>query len=185
MKRIKILLTLIGIALAGVLGRLLTFSTDSIGQIGPDLAAVFAVFVALHARSAVDALGAGWVLGFSIDLLSAGAVEGGACVGIMSLSYMAGAGAVFWVREAFFRDRPLTQAILGGLFCLIAHGLWTTGQAARAGDWSAWRRMLPQMLALTAYTALLTPLGHVVLARMRRLFLVAPAGEAHPRHGRW
>lgn len=167
------------------LGRLLTFSTDMIGQIGPDLAAVFAVFIALHARAAVDALGAAWVLGFGIDLLAGGAVEGGSCAGIMSLTYMAGAGAVFWVREAFFRDRPLTQAILGVVFCLIAHGLWITAQAARAGDWPAWRRMLPQMLALTAYTGLLTPVAHVMLSRMRRLFLVASAGEAHPRHGRW
>ena len=167
------------------LGRLLTFSTDTVGQIGPDLAAVFAVFLALHARGAVDAMAGAWVLGFSIDLLSAGAVEGGACAGMMSLSYMIGAGVVFWAREAFFRDRPLTQAILGALFCLIAHGLWVSGQAARAGDWGAWRRMVPQMLALTAYTALLTPLAHVMLSRMRRWFLVAAAGEAHPRHGRW
>jgi hypothetical protein len=167
------------------LGRLLTFSTDTVGQIGPDLAAAFAVFLALQARHSVDALGAAWVLGFSIDLLAAGAVEGGACAGIMSLSYMAGAGAIFWVREAFFRDRPLTQAILGVLFCLIAHGLWITGQAARAGDWAAWRRMVPQMLALTAYTGLLTPLANVMLTGMRRLFLVSAGGEVHPRHGRW
>ncbi|MCY2925803.1 MAG: hypothetical protein NT031_10245 [Planctomycetota bacterium] len=167
------------------LGRLLTFSTDFAGQIGPDLAAVLAVFLALHARAAVDALAGAWVLGFSIDLLAAGAVEGGACAGMMSLSYMAGAGAVFWVREAFFRDRPLTQAILSVVFCLLAHGLWITGQAARAGDWASWRRMIPQMLALTAYTAVLAPLCNVLLLRMRRLFLVSAGGEVHPRHGRW
>ena len=44
------------------LGRLLTFSTDFAGQIGPDLAAVLAVFLALHARAAVDALAGAWVL---------------------------------------------------------------------------------------------------------------------------
>lgn len=171
--------------LQATLGRLLTFSTDTIGQIGPDLAAVLALFLALHARNAVDALAGAWVLGFSIDLLTAGAVEGGVCAGMMSLSYMAGAGAVFFVREAFFRDRPLTQALLGALFCLVAHGLWISGQAARAGDWAAWRRMAPQMLALSAYTAFLAPLGNALFSRMRRLFLVSAGGEVHPRHGRW
>jgi hypothetical protein len=173
------------VLLQTTLGKLLTFSTDFAGQIGPDLAAIFAVFVALHVRGALDALIAAWVLGFGVDLMAAGAVEGGSCAGMMSLAYLLAGGAVFWVREAFFRDRPLTQAILALLFCLIAHGLWITGQAARAGDWTSFRRMLPQMIALTVYTAVLTPLVHFALARQRRWFLAAAAGEAHPRRGRW
>lgn len=167
------------------LGKVLTFSTAMLGQVGPDFAAIFAVFVALNVRTVVDALLAGWVLGMSVDLLAAGGVAGGSCAGIMSLTYMVAAGVLFWIREAFFRDRPLTQAILAVLFCLIAHGLWVGGQAARAGDWAAARRMLPQMLCLAAYTGVLTPLVHLPLLHGRRFFLAGAAGEAHPRHGRW
>lgn len=166
-------------------GRILAFTADGVGTIGPDLTALLAVFVAFHARSGVDVMLSAWMLGLSVDLTTAGGMGAGVVVGPMAIAYCLVAGLLFRVREAFFRERALTQALLAWAFCLLTHGGWVTVQSLlslRDVTWSAYGRTLLQAVAVACYTALLMPLAHVGLARLRRWFLSAPAGPG--RRGR-
>jgi cell shape-determining protein MreD len=62
------------------LGRILTLPSP-VGVIGPDFAAILAVFVALRVRSAVDCMLAAWVLGLLIDLTTGGGPGAATVVG--------------------------------------------------------------------------------------------------------
>ena len=164
--------------------RILVVQGGGFGPVGPDFAALVAVFVTLHARSWVDALLAVCVLGVALDL-SAGGGVGATAVGPMSLSYALVAGLLFRVREAFFRERALTQALLALAFCLLTHVVWVTLQSLLAIgviDGGAYGRMLLQALALACYSAVLMPLVHLLLSRCQRWFLTAPVGPG--RRGR-
>jgi len=83
-----------------------------------DLPAVLAVLIALRTRSATDAALAGWVLGLCIDLAVTGVP-----LGLHAVTFAMAAGLICQVRPAVFTDSLLTQALLVGAFCLIAHGL--------------------------------------------------------------
>jgi len=166
------------------LGRVLTFSGTPIGAVGPDLLAILAVFVVLQARSGLDAALASWILGLALDLTAAGGVSSPTVVGPMPIAYTLAAGLVYWLREAVFRERALIQAMLAGLFCLVAHGIWITAQSLRAAEqmtWSAYGQVLLQAVALAVYTALLTPLGYWALGHARGVFMTAPAGRSRRR----
>lgn len=143
-----------------------------LGPIGPVFPAAVAVFVALYARSGLDAALAGWVLGFGLDLTLSGAG-----MGLPAILYALGAAGVFSVREAFFRDRMLTQAVLGMLFCVFAHELLVVGDAILAGSGGAFGRRLVQVLAVSAYTAVLTPVVCALLRRIERLLIVPLPGR--------
>ena len=107
---------------------------------------------------------------FNLSLLAA-------LVGLIGL---APAGLLFRVREAFFRERAMTQAMLAMAFCLMAHGLWVTSQALLgAGEmaWSTYGRTLLQAVGVSGYTALLMPLVHFGLVKCRRWFLASSAGR--------
>ncbi|MFW6154083.1 MAG: hypothetical protein ACOC95_02605 [Planctomycetota bacterium] len=82
-----------------------------------DLPAVLAVLVALRARRATDAALAGWVLGLCIDLAVTGVP-----LGLHAVTFAMAAGLICQIRPAVFPDSVLTQALLVGGFCLIAHG---------------------------------------------------------------
>lgn len=153
---------------------LVTFSAGSAGTISPDLLAMTAVFVAMYARAELDVMLAAWGLGLAMDLTTAQAV------GVMPLMYALAAAFVFRLREAVFRERILTQVVLAMLFCLPAHGLWVTVQAAlawRDTTWGDWGRSLLQAVLIASYTAALMPLVHWALAKLQPLFLAAPAGR--------
>jgi rod shape-determining protein MreD len=160
-------------------GRVLAFTTAGVGTVAPDLIGLLAVFVALYARSWVDAMLAGWALGFAVDLTIAGGTGLPAAVGPMAAAYCLAAGLLVRVREAFFRERALTQALLAWGFCLITHAAWATVQSLLglgAAAWSAYGQTLLQVLAVACYTALLMPLVHAGLLRCQRWFLAAPVG---------
>ena len=122
---------------------------------------------------------AGWALGLAVDLTTVAGVGSGTVVGPMAIAYALTAGLLFRVREAFFRERALTQALLAWGFCLIAHGLWVTMQSLRTdGDvsWSAYGRTLLQAAGLACYSAVLMPLVHFLLVKCQRWILTAPVG---------
>lgn len=145
----------------------------SLGWIGPVFPAALAVFVALYARSGTDAALAGWAVGFALDL----ALSGGG-LGLSAVLYAAAAAAVYRVREAFFRDRPLTQMVLVFAFCLFVHELWAAYHVVVVAPGGAgyWRPAV-QAVAVSAYTAALAPLVCAPLKRIRRLLIAPSSGR--------
>jgi hypothetical protein len=136
------------------LGRLATIESLSIGPIGPDVMVTLAVLVALRVHTADQAALAGALLGFLVDLTTAGGLTAPSRVGPMAIGYAIAALLVFALRDAIFRDRLGPQMILAMLFCLIAHALWVTIQTALAPGlgWASWGRLLLQVLASSACT---------------------------------
>ena len=168
------------ILIQSTLGRVMAFDLAPVGYIGPDLAALFALMLALSTRSATDAMLAGWFIGFALDLTTGGGAGGGAVVGPMALGYALAARAVFSVREAVFAGRAITRALLALGFCLIAHGLWVTVQSVLAwrdvtlGDWA---ERLAQAGAIAVYTALVAPFVTPLLVRVQHWLVVQPVGR--------
>jgi len=157
-------------------GGVLTLTRTGIGTIGPDFAAILAVYVALHGRKAADVMIAAWILGFALDLTASGAA-----LGVMALAYSLAAGGVFRVREAFFQERALTQALLVVAFCAATHGVWVTAQYARARELMAvsdYVRLLLQAGSLAIYSGLLTPLVNLGLQRCRGWLIPIPTGRS-------
>ncbi len=181
-----IILAYVLILLQATLGDVLTWTNSPFGAIGPDFAAVVAVFLALYAPTLADAMLAGWLLGLAIDLSAAGAPGGATAVGPMALGYAFAAAVVFQMREAVFRDRKHTQMLLTLLFCLVAHGLWISLQSLlNWGDVgrSDYGRLWLQVGSLSGYTALLAPIGYAAMKRLRRWFVPTPSTRG-PRMGR-
>jgi hypothetical protein len=165
-----LVVVLLAVVIQMTVGQILWFRT-SVGWIGPVFPAAVAVFAGLHARSGADAALAGWALGFGLDLTLSG--EG---MGLSALLYALAAGGVFKVREAFFRERILTQMVLGFAFCVLVYELWAAyvvALSAPAGV-AFWPAAV-QALGLSAYTAVLTPLVCAPLRRLERFLLAAPS----------
>lgn len=163
---------------------MLTFTGTAIGTIAPDLAAMVAVFIALNARRGSEVMIAGWVLGLAVDLTTAGGAGAATAVGPMAIGYALAVAAIYRVREAFFRERVLTQAFLAAMFCIVAHGLWVVVQCLLAYEVITWRdfgRLLLQAAALAAYTGALMPLVNVLLGWTRPLLISTPAGRSRRR----
>lgn len=157
---------------------LITFDTESVGAIRPDLLAVVAVFLALHGRGLVDVMIAAWILGLGVDLTVTGGTGTTTVVGPMPVAYALAGGLIYQIREAFFREWFLTKLILTLLFCLVSHGIWITWQSLAARDtmsWTAYGDLIVQMLLLSLYSALLAPFVHLVLQPLRRV--VVPASS--------
>jgi rod shape-determining protein MreD len=178
-----LILTYVVLLIQCTAGRVLVIHPEGLAPIGPDLAALVAVFMAFYARGWADAVLAAWVLGLALDLTAGGGV-GATAVGPMALAYAGAAGLLFRVREAFFRERAMTQALLALAFCLLTHTAWVTVQSLLAhGEVtaSAYGLMMLQAVALACYSAALMPLVHFVLARCQRWFLTAPVGSGRRR----
>ena len=153
----------------------LTFSAGAAGTVQPDLLALTAAFIALFARAGLDAMLAAWALGLAADLTTQ------AAVGVMPVTYALAAGAVFRLRDAFFRDRISTRLVLTLVFCLLAHPLWVTVQAAldwRHNTWGAYGLTLLQAVLLSAYTAVLAAPLQWLLAKAEPLLWSQPAGRS-------
>lgn len=165
------------------LGRVLSIHTDPLGVLSVDLLAILAAYLALHARSGLDAVLGAWALGLMLDLTSSGGVSASTVIGPMALGYVLAGGLLFRIREAFFGERALTQAALTLVFCLVAHGFWVTAQASLAGgmSWPAYGRILLQAGALALYTAALTPLVHYLLNLIAKWFIAVPAARGQGR----
>ena len=175
-----LILTYVVVLLQTSLVGLITFHFGSIGTVGPDLLAIAAVYVVMHARYGLDAMLAVWVLGLAADLTAGGGTAGLTAVGPMSIAYVVGGGAVYSIREAFFRDRASTKVILALLFCSLAHFVWVSLQsllAWRAMTGAAYGAMLLQALMLSVYTAALMPLAYFPLSRVGSFILASPTGR--------
>lgn len=145
-----------------------------LGSAQLDLVAIVAVFVVFYARQGVDAMLACWILGLCVDLTTGGGFAQTPVVGPMAISYAVLGGMLWRMREAFFRDRPLTQAFMTGLFCMLSTWLWMTMQHLRMGSWQGFGSMFVQAIAVALFTAVLTPLVQFVLSRtVRWVFLPA------------
>lgn len=141
------------------------------GDVKPMLLVSVAVFVGLFAHSWTDAALAGWALGMATDLTGSGAG-----MGLLALLYAAAGWAVFQLRTPFFCDRAITQFIMAFLFCAFVYEAWLAYQVLLGGlpqaNYGGWAL---QMLGLSLYTALVTPLLCAGLKRIRRVLFVAPA----------
>lgn len=169
--------------LQSTLGRVLCFETARVGSVCPDLLSMLGVFVALRVRSAVDVTIACGVLGLGLDLTAAGGAASAAVVGPMVMGYVVAGNGVYRVREAFFRQRALIQALLAMVFCLTAHGVWVTAQSVLAYSQTSgveYWHMLLQAGALAVYTAVLAPIGAYLLNRIER-WLVPGASQRSRR----
>lgn len=162
-------------------GSILRLDSSAAGPIGPDLLAPLAVFVALHARRQTDVLIAVWAMGLAIDLLTLGGPGSSSVVGPMALAYVLGAKLVFSVRDAIFRERILTKALLTGCFCLVAHCLWVTLQSVMAfghTSWGQYGRMILQSVGIASYTAVLAP-GMIWILHRGRNWLIQVRASSH------
>jgi rod shape-determining protein MreD len=163
-------------------GRLLTFNGTSMGSVGPDLAAIAAVFVALRLRDGTEVAISAWLLGLAVDLATGGGVGEVTAVGPMAIGYTLAVAAIFRLREMFFRERPATQALLALVFCVMAHFTWVSLQlifgAAVQRSWAGYGRLMLEAMALACYTAVLAPAGYWALSKAERLLIVPQAGRA-------
>ena len=153
----------------------LTFRAGSAGTVQPDLLALTAVFVALFAREGLDVVLAGLALGLAADLTT------DAAVGVMPLAYALASGAVFRLREAFFREKMSARIALTLAFCLLAHPLWATAQAVlawRINSWGDYGLTMVQAVLVSAYTAVLAPPWFWLLGKAEPLLWVSPPGRS-------
>ncbi len=163
------------------LGQLLAFTVRSVGTVVPDMAAVLAVFVALYVRTSLDAMIAGWILGFFVDLLAGGPGGTVSAVGPMAIAYSLAGGLVFSLRDAFFRERASARLILTLIFCILAHVMWVTMQSILAMSimtWGDYSRLLLQACLLGVYTSVIAPLLCVLFDRTRGLLISTPSGRS-------
>jgi hypothetical protein len=136
--------------------------SSSVGWIGPILPACVTVCLALYSRNAVDAGLCGWILGFALELPLAGET-----MGLLSLLFAIGAAVIFAMRDAFFRERVPTQAILGFLFCLGVYEIWAVYSRVAVGPSARpFGSTALQVLLVALYTGVLTP---IVCAGLRPL----------------
>ena len=163
-----ILVALAAVLVQTTVGQVLWIPT-SLGWVHPVFPASVAVFVGLYARGATDAALAGWALGFAMDLTGSG---GG--MGLSALLYALAAAGLYRIRGAFFRERVVTQMLLGFLFCVFVHELWVAYDAAIFGAGSH-GRMAFQALGISAYTAVVTPPVFALLRRVERAIVAPPA----------
>ncbi len=165
---ILIFVALMGIVVQTTAGQLLWFRTP-VGWVGPELLAAVAVFVGLFAPRATDAALAGWMLGFAVDMTLSG---GGA--GLPALLYAAGCAGIFQIRGVLFREKALTQMVIGFVFCVFVYEIWTACDVLIFGrTGGGYFRPILQTLGLSIYTAVLTPLVCAVLKRFQKFLWVA------------
>jgi rod shape-determining protein MreD len=165
------------IQLQTTVGKVLTVQQTAIGPIGPDLAAIVAAFLAIHLRGAADVGLACWALGLAVDLATGSGVGAVTKVGPMALTYGLAGMVVYRMRDAFFRERIVSQALLALAFAGTAHLLWVFLQAMLVGQWRFWWGATQQAVALAVYTALAAPLGYRLLERVQRWVILAPMGR--------
>ena len=177
-----IILAYLLIQMQTTIGKVLTFPHTPIGPIGSDLAAILALYLAMQLRSASEVGLACWATGLAVDLASGAAVGAATRVGPMAVSYALGGLLVYRMRDAFFRERMVSQALMGLVLAGVAHLLWVLLQALLSGQWGAWWPSTLQAMALSIYTALAAPLGCRLLDRVQRWLVAAPAGRS--RRGR-
>ena len=172
-----VILAYLAVVFQATLGGVLSWQSEALGRFGADFLAIIAVFVALRVRDLSDAMLAAWMLGLALDLTTAGGPAGTAVVGPMSVSYAAMAGLLYKVREAFFRERVLTHALLVLVFCALTHGLWVISQSLLQMSevlWSDFWRMLLRTVAVAVTTAVASLAVTPVLTMIQPWLLSQP-----------
>ena len=93
----------------------------TVGGVRPDFILIAVIFFALHGRG-LDAVIAGWALGFAADLQSVQRF------GLMALCYALVAYGVYAIRPYLFRRHPLAHFLVTFVSGLLVYGLlllWT------------------------------------------------------------
>ncbi len=136
--------------------------------------------MALRAKFSVDAMLGAWILGLGVDLTTAGGPCAATILGPMPVAYVAAAWVVFHIREALYRDRPMTQGLVAFAFVLMSHTIWLAAQAMQpSGSWGAFASELPRMATIGLYTAVLAPLFTYLLGLCEPV--VMPAASVRSR----
>lgn len=146
-----LILVLLALIIQSGIAQVLWLRT-SIGQVGPELLAAVAVFVALNVTNGTDAALAGWTLGMALDLTMSG--EG---MGLLAILYAGGAAGVFRVRGIFFREYAMTHAVLTFLLTAFAFETWMCFSLVTNSAAGSSGRHLLQALAVAGYSAVLAP----------------------------
>ena len=154
-------------------GQIFWFPTP-LGWIGPIFPIGAAVFAILYGRQTVDVALAGWIFGLALELPLGGETS----MGLLPLLFAAMSAVLFQMREAFYRDRLLTQMILGFLLAFLVYQAWAMCQAVLPGGLSQpyWRATL-QMLIVAVYTGLLTPAMVAMLKPLQRWLWTVPSSQ--------
>lgn len=132
----------------------------AIRGIWPDLMFILAVHYALWGPWPEAAI-ASWILGLIVGLASQDRI------GLHALCFATAAWAIFRVRQAVFRDHPLTQLVVTLLACLVvqvAVGIYNQWSASEGTDIRIWG---PAFFT-AIYTAALAPYLHWGLQRLGR-----------------
>ena len=168
-----LIFTYLFILVQSTLGKILTFDRLPFGPVGPDLLVLVAVFVGLNVRNLTDGMIACWLIGFMLDLTTAGGMGAATRIGPMAFGYCLSVWMIFAMREAMFREQALPQILMAGLFCLASHGFWITVQTFFAADssWAAFGSLVLQVIISAIYTALLMPLVNFILTPCRGMIM--------------
>ncbi len=178
------ILTFVVLVLQSSLGAIIVFNVPGLGNVAPDAMAMVAVFVAMCCSNRTDAVIAGWVLGFCLDLTVVGGLSTMAALGPMSLGYAAAVWMLYSVREMVFGTRIGPQIILGGLFVLVAHGIWLISQSVLAWNWVGFGQSFRQMVGVMIFTGVLMPLAYRLLLPIQMVFMEMPVRSGRQSRGR-
>ncbi len=130
----------------------------AIGSVWPDLMFLLVVHYALWGPWPEAAIGA-WILGLLVDLNSTGRI------GLFAFAYGGAAWGIMRVRQAVFRDHPMTQIVVTAAFALLVQMIAAIYlrylHGAIEGLW--WRALWTAL-----FTAGLAPYVHWLLLRMGR-----------------
>lgn len=174
-----IILSILILLVQTTVGSLLAFTVTDVGTVSPDLLALVVTTVAMWARNPVDIMLVAWVVGFVLDLASTGGIAGASSVGPMALGYALSAGVVYRIREAFFREKVLPQAMLVLIFCLLANLFRVSMQMAVSWHWQGgtFGRQLIQAVLLSLYTAVMVVPFFWIFSGIHRWLITTPPGR--------
>jgi hypothetical protein len=178
------ILAFIVLLLQSSLGLLIVFDVPGLGNVAPDALAMVGVFIAMCCSNRTDALIAGWVLGFGLDLTVVGGMETMAVLGPMSLGYAAAVWVLYSVREMVFGNRIGPQIFMGALFVLVAHGTWLVCQSTLAWSWVGFGQSFRQLIGVMAFTGLLMPLAYRLLMPIQMMFMEMPVRSGRQSRNR-
>lgn len=128
-----------------------------IAGVQPDFVLITVVFFALHGRG-LDAVIAGWLLGFCADFQSVHRF------GFLALSYGLVALGVYLIRAYLFRRNPLAHVFVTFSSGIVFYLLLLTALTAEAAIWGGWYdRQWGLMIWISLYSAVLAPLVQRVM----------------------
>jgi hypothetical protein len=179
-----VILAFVVLVLQSSLGALVVFDVPWFGLVAPDALAIIGLFIAMSCSDRTDALIAGWVLGFCLDLTVVGGVPTLAVLGPMSLGYVAAVWVIYSIREMIFGSRVGPQVVLACLFVLIAHGVWLVCQSVLAWSWVGFGQSLRQMMGVMFFTGLLMPLGYRLLMPLQMMIMETPIRAGRQTRGK-